>query len=253
MVGGRRRWNAAEDQHHHPKPQEPPCSGSSSAHLSSGRWRPRRQPWPSPPCPPARLRPGRWTTPRSSGRTSTSGATGAAPSAHRLAGGNLRWDTTGGTVTPTLSGRLFMNNVNGLRGRLRIDYYDAAHNRIALRHSTWRTAGAGLQRLRLRRLRALRRHQRLRRRGEDPDRGRGGGHPHRRLRRARRSSHASGGPPAEQGARCRSSALRRLTSRRWSHLRHLAGLSLRPNREDGRDPCMTPTGWRSTSRSTGPA
>ena len=36
-----------------------------------------------------------------------------------------------------------MNNVNGLRGRLRIDYYDAAHNRIALRHSTWRTAGVG--------------------------------------------------------------------------------------------------------------
>ena len=67
-----------------------------------------------------------------------SGALGAP-----LAGGNLRWDTTGGTVTPKLSGRLFMNNVNGLRGRLRIDYYDAAHNRIALRHSTWRTAAAG--------------------------------------------------------------------------------------------------------------
>ena len=59
------------------------------------------------------------------------------------AGGNLRWDTTGGTVTPILSGRLFMNNVNGLRGRLRIDYFDAAQNRIALRHSTWRTAGPG--------------------------------------------------------------------------------------------------------------
>jgi hypothetical protein len=59
------------------------------------------------------------------------------------AGGNLRWDTTGGTVTPTLSGKLYMNNVNGLRGRLRIDYYDAAHNRITLRHSTWRTAGPG--------------------------------------------------------------------------------------------------------------
>jgi hypothetical protein len=67
-----------------------------------------------------------------------SGALGAP-----LAGGNLRWDTTGGTVTPKLSGRLFMNNVNGLRGRLRIDYYDAAQNRIALRHSTWRTAGVG--------------------------------------------------------------------------------------------------------------
>jgi hypothetical protein len=59
------------------------------------------------------------------------------------AGGNLYWDTTGGDVTPTLSGRLFMNNVEGLRGRLRIDYYDAAQNRITLRHSTWRTAGAG--------------------------------------------------------------------------------------------------------------
>ena len=58
-------------------------------------------------------------------------------------GGNLYWDTTGGVVTPTLSGRLFMNNVDGLRGRLRIDYYDAAHNRITLRHSTWRTAAAG--------------------------------------------------------------------------------------------------------------
>ena len=59
------------------------------------------------------------------------------------AGGNLRWDTTGGIVTPTLSGKLFMNNVNGLRGQLRIDYYDAAHNRITLRHSTWQTAGPG--------------------------------------------------------------------------------------------------------------
>ena len=58
-------------------------------------------------------------------------------------GGNLEWDTTGGIVTPTLSGRLFMNNVDGLRGRLRIDYYDAAQNRITLRHSTWRTAAAG--------------------------------------------------------------------------------------------------------------
>ena len=58
-------------------------------------------------------------------------------------GGNLYWDTTGGVVTPTLSGRLFMNNVAGLRARLRIDYYDAAHNRIALRHSTWRTAAPG--------------------------------------------------------------------------------------------------------------
>ena len=59
------------------------------------------------------------------------------------AGGNLRWDTTGGVVTPTLSGRLFMNNVDGLRGRLRIDYYDAAQDRITLRHSPWRTAAAG--------------------------------------------------------------------------------------------------------------
>jgi hypothetical protein len=58
-------------------------------------------------------------------------------------GGRLYWDTTGGVVTPTLSGRLFMNNVDGLRGRLRIDYYDAAQNRITLRHSTWRTAAAG--------------------------------------------------------------------------------------------------------------
>jgi len=41
-------------------------------------------------------------------------------------GGRLHWDTAGGVVTPTLSGRLFMNNVDGLRGRLRIDYYDAA-------------------------------------------------------------------------------------------------------------------------------
>ena len=80
--------------------------------------------------------------PRSSGRTSTSAATGTLPSRHRPPG-NLRWDTTGGIVTPTLSGKLFMNNVNGLRGRLRIDYYDAAHNRITLRHSTWRTAGPG--------------------------------------------------------------------------------------------------------------
>ena len=59
-------------------------------------------------------------------------------------GGNLYRDATGGVVTPTLSGRLFMNNVDGLRGRLRIDYYDAAQNRITLRHSTWRTAAAGL-------------------------------------------------------------------------------------------------------------
>src|SRR4051794_20796145 len=58
-------------------------------------------------------------------------------------GGNLYWDTTGGVVTPTLSGRLFMNNVDGLRGRLRIDYYDAADNRITLRHSMWRTASPG--------------------------------------------------------------------------------------------------------------
>ena len=58
-------------------------------------------------------------------------------------GGNLYWDTTDGVVTPTLSGRLFMNNVDGLRARLRIDYYDAAHDRITLRHSTWRTAVAG--------------------------------------------------------------------------------------------------------------
>ena len=58
-------------------------------------------------------------------------------------GGNLYWDTTGGVVTPTLSGKLFMNNVDGLRGRLRIDYFDAAHDRITLRHSTWRTAAAG--------------------------------------------------------------------------------------------------------------
>ncbi len=58
-------------------------------------------------------------------------------------GGNLYWDTTGGIVTPTLSGRLFMNNVDGLRGRLRIDYYDAAENRITLRHSQWQTAGPG--------------------------------------------------------------------------------------------------------------
>ena len=58
-------------------------------------------------------------------------------------GGNLYWDTTGGVVTPTLSGRLFMNNVDGLRGRLRIDYFDAAHKRVALRHSFWSTAGPG--------------------------------------------------------------------------------------------------------------
>ena len=51
--------------------------------------------------------------------------------------GERRWDT-GGIVTPTLSGRLYMVNSNGLRGRLRIDYYDAAYNRITLRHSRWR-------------------------------------------------------------------------------------------------------------------
>jgi hypothetical protein len=58
-------------------------------------------------------------------------------------GGILRWDTTGGIVTPTLSGKLYMTNSAGLEGRLRVEYYDANRSRIMLWHSQWYPAAAG--------------------------------------------------------------------------------------------------------------
>ena len=81
--------------------------------------------------------------PKVTGQNIDLGSNWSGALAEPIDGGNLRWDTTGGIVTPTLSGRLYMVNSDGLRGRLRIDYYDAANNRITLRHSPWQTAAAG--------------------------------------------------------------------------------------------------------------
>jgi hypothetical protein len=46
-----------------------------------------------------------------------------------LNGGSLVWNVAAnGAVKPHLTGNLYLNNSSGVRARMRIDYYDAAHN-----------------------------------------------------------------------------------------------------------------------------
>ena len=119
------------------------------------------------------------------------GATGTAPS---------RTERRGEPVLghhrrrhPHRSGRLFMNNVDGLRGRLRIDYYDAARTGSpsgaapgGLRASASTPSTSSTSR--------LRRQQRVWGRGVDPDRGRGGGYPHGRVRPGDHLGRSRGAP-----------------------------------------------------------
>jgi len=51
-----------------------------------------------------------------------------------LYGGYLYWNVNAaGVVTPHLTGNLYINNSNGKCARMRIDYYDAAHNWITVK------------------------------------------------------------------------------------------------------------------------
>jgi len=52
-----------------------------------------------------------------------------------LNGGYLYWNVNAaGVVTPHLTGNLYLKNSSGVRARMRIDYYDAAHNLLATRY-----------------------------------------------------------------------------------------------------------------------
>ena len=60
--------------------------------------------------------------------------------------GLLEWDTSGGTVTPHLTGELYINNGQGLHARMQMRYYDVFGNVLttkvggevaALDNGTW--------------------------------------------------------------------------------------------------------------------
>lgn len=51
-----------------------------------------------------------------------------------LNGGYLDWNTSGGVVTPHLTGNLYLKNSNGTCARMRMEYFDASHLLIATRN-----------------------------------------------------------------------------------------------------------------------
>jgi hypothetical protein len=54
--------------------------------------------------------------------------------------GVFDWDTSNGTVTPRLTGEMYLTDAQGMPARMYMSYYDVFGTRLAVKHSTASTA-----------------------------------------------------------------------------------------------------------------